>query len=240
MTLPTAPLKKGLSKLSDKLSDMIRLEDIQQNPELEVLMKKVHEYLATMLAITHDEEHARHVANLSYRILKMLDYPEREAELAAIAGYMHDIGNVVNRYEHGRSGALIAFHFLMRIGMPPEEIAIIIAAIGNHEERSGFAVSNVAAAVILADKSNVHYTRVRKEDVSTFTTRDRVNYAARKSYLTADPKNREIIMNLEIDTSICSVMDYFEIFMTKMLLCRRAADFLNCRFGLVINGNRML
>ncbi|MFY9140267.1 MAG: HD domain-containing protein [Thermacetogeniaceae bacterium] len=219
---------------------MIKLEDIQQNPEIEVLMKKVHEYLSTMLAITHDEEHARHVANLSYRILKVLGYPERDAELAAIAGYMHDIGNVVNRYEHGRSGALIAFHLLMRMGMPPEEIAVVIAAIGNHEERSGVAVSNVAAAVILADKSNVHYSRVRKEDEATFTTRDRVNFAARESYLTVDPDKREIIMHLEIDTSICSVMEYFEIFMTKMLLCRRAANFLNCRFGLVINGHHML
>ncbi len=219
---------------------MIRLEDVQQNPEVEVLMRKVHEYLSTMLAITHDEEHARHVASLSYRILKVLGYPEREAELAAIAGYMHDIGNVVNRYEHGRSGALIAFHLLLRMGMPPEEIATVIAAIGNHEERSGTAVSNVAAAVILADKSNVHYTRVRKEDEATFTTRDRVNYAARESYLEADPEKREIVMNLTIDTNICSVMEYFEIFMTKMLLCRRAANFLNCRFGLVINGSRFL
>lgn len=219
---------------------MVRLEDVQQNPEVEVLMRKVHEYLSTMLAITHDEEHARHVAGLSYRILKVLGYPEREAELAAIAGYMHDIGNVVNRYEHGRSGALIAFHLLLRMGMPPEEIATVIAAIGNHEERSGTAVSNVAAAVILADKSNVHYTRVRKEDEATFTTRDRVNYAARESYLEADPEKREIVMNLTIDTNICSVMEYFEIFMTKMLLCRRAANFLNCRFGLVINGSRFL
>lgn len=219
---------------------MIHVEDVQQNPQVEVLMKKVHEYLATMLAITHDEEHANHVANLSYRILKMLDYPERDAELAAVAGYMHDIGNVVNRYEHGRSGALIAFHLLMRMGMPAEEIATVIAAIGNHEERSGTAVSNVAAAVILADKSSVHYTRVHKQDESTFTTRDRVNYAARESYLTIDPDKREIVMHLEIDTSICSVMEYFEIFMTKMLLCRRAANFLDCRFGLVINGNHML
>jgi len=219
---------------------MIKLEDIQHNPEVEVLMKKVHEYLSTMLAINHDEVHARYVANLSYRLLKVLGYPERDAELAAIAGYMHDIGNVVNRYEHGRSGALIAFHLLMRMGMPPEEIAVVIAAIGNHEEKSGVAVSNVAAAVILADKSNVHYSRVRKEDEATFTTRDRVNFAARKSYLTVDPDKREIVMHLEIDTSICSVMEYFEIFMTKMLLCRRAANFLNCRFGLVINGHHML
>lgn len=219
---------------------MIRVEDVQQNPQVEVLMQKVHEYLATTLAITHDEEHANHVASLSYRLLKMLDYPEREAELAAVAGYMHDIGNVVNRYEHGRSGALIAFHLLMRMGMPADEIATVISAIGNHEERSGTAVSNVAAAVILADKSNVHWKRVNKQDEAAFTTRDRVNYAARESYLTVDPDKKEIIMHLKIDTTICSVMEYFEIFMIKMLLCRRAANFLDCRFGLVINGNNML
>lgn len=219
---------------------MVRLEDIQQNPEIEVLMRKVHEYLSTILAITHDEDHAQYVAGLSYRILKALDYPERDAELAAIAGYMHDIGNVVNRYEHGRSGALLAFHLLVRMGMLPEEIATVVAAIGNHEERSGTAVSSVAAAVILADKSNVHHSRVRKDDAATFTTRDRVNYAAQESYLTVDSEGREIIMHLEIDTEICSVMDYFEIFMTKMLLCRRAANFLGCRFGLVINGSSFL
>lgn len=219
---------------------LVKLEDVEHNPEVEVLMKKVHEYLATMLAITHDEEHSRYVAHLSYRILTVLGYPQREAELAAIAGYMHDIGNVVNRYEHGRSGALLAFHLLERMGMPPDEIAAVIAAIGNHEEITGIAVSNVAAAVILADKSNVHRSRVLKDDISTFTTRDRVNYAAEKSHLEIDPENREIIMYLEIDLTISSVMDYFEIFLTKMLLCRRAANFLKCQFGLVINGNRLL
>jgi HD superfamily phosphodiesterase len=190
--------------------------------------------------ITHDEQHAHHVASLSYQILKVLGYPEREAELAAIAGYLHDIGNAVNRYDHGRTGALLAFHILMEMGMPPEEVATVIAAIGNHEERSGYTVSNVAAAVILADKSNVHRSRVHKGDPATFTTRDRVNYAATKSFLNVDPEDREIVMHLEIDTSICSVMEYFEIFLTKMLLCRRAANFLNCRFGLVINGTRFL
>ncbi|MDH7577014.1 MAG: HD domain-containing protein [Bacillota bacterium] len=219
---------------------MLKLEDIQGSRELQSLMEKVHEYLGTMGAITHDQEHARHVARLSYHILDVLGYPKREVELAAIAGYLHDIGNVVNRYEHGRTGALLAYHFLTRLEMPPEEVAAVVAAIGNHEERSGYTVSNIAAAVILADKSNVHRSRVRKEDAASFTTRDRVNYAAEKSYLEVNPDRREIVMHLEIDTGICSVMDYFEIFLTKMLLCRRAANFLKCRFGLVINGARLL
>ncbi|HHW40591.1 MAG TPA: HD domain-containing protein [Syntrophomonadaceae bacterium] len=219
---------------------MLNLCDIQHHPEIETLMDKVHEYLKTMGAINHDEEHALYVARLSAHILNSLGYPQREVELASIAGYLHDIGNVVNRYQHGMTGALLAFHLLNRMGMPPEEIATVIAAIGNHEEKTGYTVSNVAAAVILADKSNVHRSRVRKEDMATFTTRDRVNYAATTSYLNIDPENREIVMHLTIDTEIVSVMDYFEIFLTKMLLCRRAANFLNCRFGLVINGNRLL
>ena len=219
---------------------MLNLCDIQHNPEIEMLMGKVHEYLGTMGAITHDEDHALYVARLSEHILKSLGHPEREQQLAEIAGYLHDIGNVVNRYQHGISGALLAFDLLKRLGMPPEEIATVIAAIGNHEERSGYAVSSVAAAVILADKSNVHRSRVRKEDAATFTTRDRVNYAATTSSLVIDPDQREIVMHLEIDSAIVSVFDYFEIFLTKMLLCRRAANFLNCRFGLVINGSHFL
>lgn len=219
---------------------MINLCDIQHNPEIEMLMGKVHEYLGTMGAITHDEEHALYVARLSAHILKALGYPEREQQLAEIAGYLHDIGNVVNRYQHGISGALLAFDFLRRLSMPAEEIAAVIAAIGNHEEKTGYAVSNVAAAVILADKSNVHRSRVRKEDVAAFTTRDRVNYAATTSYLQIDPDQRGIVMHVEIDPAIVSVFDYFEIFLPKILLCRRAANFLKCRLGLVINGTSFL
>jgi metal-dependent HD superfamily phosphatase/phosphodiesterase len=219
---------------------LLNLCDIQHDPEIEMLMSKVHEYLGTMGAITHDEEHAIYVARLSVHILKALGYPEREQRLAEIAGYLHDIGNAVNRYQHGISGALLAFNLLKRLGMPAEEIAAVIAAIGNHEEGTGYAVSNVAAAVILADKTNVHRSRVRKEDVATFTTRDRVNYAATSSYLQIDPEQREIVGNLTIDSSIVSVFDYFEIFLPKLLLCRRAANFLGCRFGLVINGARFL
>ncbi|MGD0153952.1 MAG: HD domain-containing protein [Thermacetogeniaceae bacterium] len=219
---------------------MINLCDIQHNPEIEMLMGKVHEYLETMGVITHDEEHALYVARLGVHILKSLGYPEREQQLAEIAGYLHDIGNVVNRHQHGISGALLAFDLLKRLGMPPEEVAAVIAAIGNHEEKTGYAVSNIAAAVILADKSNVHRSRVRKEDAATFTTRDRVNYATTTSFLQLDPDRREIVMYLEIDSAIVSVFDYFEIFLSKMLLCRRAANFLKCQFGLVINGNRFL
>ncbi len=219
---------------------MINLCDIQHNPEIEMLMDKVHEYLSTMGSITHDEQHAVYVARLSVHILKTLGYSEREQQLAEIAGYLHDIGNVVNRHQHGLSGALLAFNFLQRQCMPPEEIAVVIAAIGNHEENSGYVVNNLSAAVILADKSNVHRSRVRKEDATAFTTRDRVNYAATTSYLEIDPDQREIVINLEIDPAIVSVFDYFEIFLPKILLCRRAANFLKCRLGLVINGTHFL
>jgi CRISPR/Cas system-associated endonuclease Cas3-HD len=218
----------------------LELCDIQHNPEIEMLMHKVHEYMGTMGAITHDEEHALYVARLSVHILKTLGYPEREQQLAEIAGYLHDIGNVINRYQHGISGALLAFDFLRRMSMPPEEIAAVISAIGNHEEKSGSAVSNVSAAVILADKTNVRRSRVRKDDIATFTVRDRVNYAATTSFLQIDPDQREILMSLEIDSEIVSVFDYFEIFLPKMLLCRRSSDFLHCRFGLSINGTRFL
>ncbi len=222
------------------MRSLLNLCDIKHNPEIEMLMHKVHEYLGTMGAINHDEEHALYVAKLSVHILKTLDYPEQEQRLAEIAGYLHDIGNVVNRHQHSISGALLAFDFLKRLDMPPEEIAAVIAAIGNHEENIGYAVSNVAAAVILADKSNVNRDRVRKEDIATFTIRDRINYAATTSSLQIDPDRREILMNLEIDPEIVSVFDYFEIFTSKMLGCRRAANLLKCRFGLVINSNRFL
>lgn len=218
----------------------VRLSHLIQNPEVETLLSKVHDYLKTMGAITHDRQHSLHVARLSAHILQTLGHSPSEVNLAAIAGYLHDIGNVVNRYQHGISGALLAFHLLAGMGMPPEEVAVIISAIGNHEESSGNVVNSVSAAVILADKSNVHRSRVRKEDFSQFTIRDRVNYAVTTSNLEVDPDRREIVMNLTIDTEIVPVMDYFEIFLTKMLLCRRAANYLKCRFGLLINDYRLL
>ena len=219
---------------------MITLEEIKQNPEIDTYFRKTNKYLGELGVIKHDYGHANNVADNCYRILNELGYPQRESELASIAGYLHDIGNVINKYDHGRTGGVLVFSFLMKMGMPPEEIATVVSAIGNHEERTGSAVSNVGAAVLIADKADVHRSRVRKSDFATFTTRDRVNYAAEHSSLRIDHVLRKISMILTIDLQISSVMEYFEIFLTRMILCRRAADHLKCDFELYVNDARFL
>ncbi|NPV26146.1 MAG: HD domain-containing protein [Firmicutes bacterium] len=194
-----------------------------------------------MGAIEHNQRHADLVADLSRKILQTLGYPTREAELAAIAGFLHDLGNMANRYGHGLTGAIFAYNLLREMGMPPEELAVVMSAIGNHEEKAGgHPVTPVGAAVILADKSDVHHTRVRKTDLAQFTRRDRVNYAARQSLLDVNPEQRVITMKLIIDPQICSVMEYFEIFLAKMIMCRRAAAALQCQFELIINDAKLL
>jgi len=160
--------------------------------------------------------------------------------VAAISGSPHDIGIVVGRHNHGQAGALLAYSILSRLGMPAEEMAPVISAIGNHEEEYGHAVNHVAAALILADKSDVHRSRVRNRDLATFDIHDRVNYAVERSFLRVEAGERRLTMELTIDTKISSVMDYFEIFLTRLLMCRRAAAFLGCTFGMEINGAKLL
>lgn len=219
---------------------MITLNDIKNDPEIDVYFQKTNKFLGHMGAIVHDYGHANTVADNSRMILQTLNFPAEEAEMAAIAGYLHDIGNVINRYDHGRIGAVLVFTFLLKRGIPPGKIAPIVSAIGNHEEKTGSAVSNIGAAVIISDKADVHRNRVRKTDFSTFTTRDRVNYAVENSSLKVDRDQRKIAMELTIDLSISSVMEYFEIFLTRMVLCRRAASLLGCDFELFINEARFL
>lgn len=220
---------------------MVTLETVKDNTLIRKYMERGNAYIGSIGAIEHNMQHAELIATLAFNILDSLNFSKREAELGAIAGYLHDIGNLVNRYEHGMSGAIIAFHILLELNMDPEEIAIIMGAIGNHEENAGGnPVNNVAAALILADKSDVHRSRVRKRDAATFTQRDRVNYAVTDSSLSVDNKEKYITMKLDIDISVCSVMEYFEIFLTKMLMCRRAAEHLQCEFKLVINNARLL
>lgn len=167
-----------------------------------------------------------------------MGYDARTAELAAIAGWLHDIGNVINRSNHALTGAVMAFRILDKMGFAPEETATIITAIGNHDESTAFPVNAVAAALILADKTDVRANRVRSKDPSTFDIHDRVNFSVRSSTVTMG--DGQIALHLEIDTSICAVMDYFEIFLERMRLCRRAAETLGQRFTLEINGQRML
>ncbi len=220
---------------------MITLEKIKENPIVQTYMQIGNAYIGNIGAIEHNMHHAEQTSDLCYEILEKLGYPQRDAELGAIAGYLHDIGNLVNRYGHGMSGALIAFNILLDLGMEPEEIAIIMGAIGNHEENArGSSINNIAAALILADKSDVHRSRVRKSEISSFTPRDRVNYAVTQSRLLVNPKEKKITMEITIDTMVCSVMEYFEIFLTKMLISRRAAQYLDCEFELIINDHQLL
>ncbi|MEA4926648.1 MAG: HD domain-containing protein [Syntrophomonadaceae bacterium] len=219
---------------------MIALDTIKASKLIETFIIKGNEHLAAIGYTDHGLVHVGLVAGLSRKILLDLGYGERLAELAGIAGYMHDLGNVINRMGHSQSGALMTIAILSRMGMEPEEISVIVSAIGNHDEGSGHPIHAISAALILADKSHVHRNRVRNTDVATFDIHDRVNYAVEKSILKVKGPGRIITMDLTIDTSICPVMEYFEIFLDRMLLCRRAADFLNCEFALIINGAQLL
>ncbi|MHB8917246.1 MAG: HD domain-containing protein [Desulfocucumaceae bacterium] len=219
---------------------MITLEDISSNPVVDSFIRKGNQFLGTMGFTDHSYRHVKLVSNIARDILEKLGHSAREAELAAIAGYLHDIGNVVSRNDHGISGAMIVYPIFMQLAMDPEEVAILLSAIANHEEQYGQPVNSVAAALILADKSDVDRSRVRNSDYATFDIHDRVNYAAENSSVLVDPDRRTITMDLTIDIKICPVMEYFEIFLTRMMLCRRAATFLNCNFKLVINDSKLL
>jgi len=219
---------------------MIRFTDIQQNTKIRTYIQKADETLSVQGFTDHSFPHVTKVAVEAGEILRTMDYTEREAELAQIAGFLHDIGNVVNRTAHAQTGALIAFRLLEDMGGDPEEIAAIITAVGNHDENTSAPVNPICAAVILADKSDVRRTRVRNRDIATFDIHDRVNYAVSRSALTINEARTEINLDLEIDTAHCAVMDYFEIFLTRMTLCRRAAEMLGLRFTLTINGHQLL
>ncbi|MHB9094002.1 MAG: HD domain-containing protein [Eubacteriales bacterium] len=219
---------------------MITLDEIKKDSIVDTCIRKGNEYLGVMGFTEHGYRHINLISRIARNILERLNYPQREVELAAIAGYMHDIGNVISRYDHGQSGATLAFLILSRLGMSSEDIAMVISAIGNHEEEYGQPVNSVAAALILADKSDVHRSRVRNQDFATFDIHDRVNYAVEHSFLRVNGETRAITMELTIDIEICPVMEYFEIFLSRMVLCRRAADFLKSHFALEINGAKLL
>ena len=219
---------------------MVTLEDIKKSPVINTFIAKGNEHLGAMGFTDHGKLHISLVSGLSRNIMLQLGYDPRTAELAGIAGYMHDLGNVVNRNGHSQSGALMAMEILRAMKMDSEEIAVVAAAIGNHDEGSGQPVSPVAAALILADKSHVHRNRVRNFDVATFDIHDRVNYAAESSSLIIEADKKLISMELSIDIEICPVMEYFEIFLSRMLMCRRAANYLGCDFALIINGAKLL
>jgi len=219
---------------------MVTLEDIKKSPVINKFILKGNEHLGAMGFTDHGKLHIALVSSLSRSILLQLGYDPRSADLAGMAGYMHDLGNVVNRNGHSQSGALMAMEILRAMKMNSEEIAVVAAAIGNHDEGSGQPVNPVAAALILADKSHVHRNRVRNYDVATFDIHDRVNYAVENSSLVIEADKKLISMELSIDIEICPVMEYFEIFLSRMLMCRRAANYLGCDFALIINGAKLL
>ena len=218
---------------------MITFKEIKKNQQIKTYIQKADESLIALGYTEHSFAHVGIVAEVARYILSTMGYPERTIELAQIAGYMHDIGNVINRVDHAQSGAVMAFRILDRIGVEPEEIATIISAIGNHDESTAVPVNEVAAALILADKTDVRFTRVRNRDLASFDIHDRVNYAVKESKTVINEEKTKISLNLTIDTEFSSVMDYFEIFLERMILCK-AADKLNLRFQLVINGQKVL
>lgn len=218
---------------------MITWKDVVNDPAVKTYIEKADESLLALGYTEHSFTHVGRVAALAGEILEKLGFSAREVELAKIAGYLHDIGNVVNRVDHAQSGAVMAFRILDRLGMEADEISTVITAIGNHDESTAFPVNPVAAALILADKTDVRYSRVRNTDTSTFDIHDRVNYSVKKSEV-AVVAGSHIELNLIIDTSECAVMSYFEIFMNRMLLCRRAAEKLSLAFHLIINGQQIL
>lgn len=219
---------------------MVTLEDVKRHTVVDSFIRKGNEFLGVMGYTEHSYRHINLVSNIAKDILEKLSYSKRDAELAAIAGYMHDVGNVISRNDHGISGAQIAYPILMELGMIPDEVAVVISAIANHEEQYGQPVNSVAAALIIADKSDVHRSRVRNTDFATFDIHDRVNYAVERAFVAVDEERRAVTMDLSIDINICPVMEYFEIFMTRMMLCRRAANFLKCNFELIVNESRLL
>jgi len=219
---------------------MVTLEDVKKNEQVKALIAKADEVLGVIGYTEHGQRHASLSASIAHNILTRLNHPEKKAQLAAIAAYLHDIGNVINRDYHAQIGAVIAQNILLEMKMPLEDIMEIIAAIGNHDERDGQPVSDICAAVILADKSDVHSSRVRTLKMIKQDIHDRVNYAAKSSFLRVEEDKSVITLEIKIDTSVSQVMEYFEIFLSRMVVCRRAADFLKQKFQLEINGQRLL
>jgi hypothetical protein len=219
---------------------VLTFKDIVKDPEVVVLVAEADRQLAVLGYTEHGPRHARLVAKNARAVLVALAADERLTELAAIAGYLHDIGNVVNRDQHERVSAVLARDILLRRGMDYRETAQIMAAIGNHDEKGGNPVSEVSAALILADKADVHKSRVRNPEFIKFDIHDRVNYAVKHSALTVRSEDRSITFDLTVDTNVAPVMEYFEIFLSRMVISRRAADFLKCHFELVINGTRLV
>ena len=219
---------------------MLTFADVKNNEAIRTYIQRADESLIALGFTEHSFAHVTMVAENAAYILETLGYPARTVEIARIAAFLHDIGNLVNRVDHSQSGAVMAFRILDNLNCDPEEIATIVTAIGNHDEGTGQPVNAVAAALILADKSDVRRSRVRNQDLSSFDIHDRVNYSVKKSQLKINEEHTLIKLKLSVDTKYGSVMDYFEIFMQRMILCRKAAEKLGVQFKLMINEQQLI
>ena len=219
---------------------MLTFEQVQNNPAIRTYIQRADESLTALGFTEHSFAHVGMVARNAAYILETLGYPQRTVEVAKIAAFLHDIGNLVNRVDHSQSGAVMTFRILDNLDCDPEEIATIVTAIGNHDEGTGLPVNAVAAALILADKSDVRRSRVRNQDQTTFDIHDRVNYSVKRSQLKINEEHTLIKLKLFVDTKYGSVMDYFEIFMQRMILCRKAAEKLGLQFKLMINEQQLI
>ena len=221
---------------------MVTFKDVRENEDIRTYIKMADATLASMHFTEHSFAHVVRCADVAGEILRKLGYDDRTVELAQIAAYMHDIGNVVNRIDHAQSGAVMAFRLLDKMGMKAEEISRVVTAIGNHDEKTAYPVNEIAAALIIADKSDVRRSRVRPEERATISTdiHDRVNYAVEKSALDIDQEQKKMVLYLNIDEKISLISEYFEIFLERMMLCRRAADYFGAAFEVNINGTRVM
>lgn len=216
------------------------LEDVMKNEEVQAFVNASQKQLKALGYTEHSNRHIGIVSKRTGEILQKLGFDERTIELGKIAGYLHDIGNCVNRVDHAHTGAILAYNILKEMGMSAEERTEIMMAIGNHDEGTGTAVSDISAALILADKSDVHRDRVVNTNMSTFDIHDRVNYAVTDANLEVDGEKRKVTLTLTIDTKICPVLNYFQIFMDRTMMSKYAAKYLNVWFELIINETKLL
>jgi len=225
-------------KKKEKLN--MTYKEIRKNAEVLAYLKKGNDNLGTMGFTDHSEAHCTVVAERAAMILEKFGHKEHEIELVKIAGFMHDMGNAINRHSHAEYGALLAAQILEKTDLPLEDRVTVVSAIGNHDESTGGAVDAISAALIIADKTDVRRNRVRNKDKANFDIHDRVNYAVTEAKLKVNPEKRLITLNLQIDENICSMLEYFEIFLDRMLMCRRASEMLGAKFKLTANGSKIV
>lgn len=217
---------------------LLTVDQLKRDAEVTAFLQRSNEFMRTLGFTEHGQRHAGLVGHIAENVLQRLGHPERTCQIANVAGYLHDVGNCVHRENHAQSGALIAYRILARMGMPTDESALVMNAIGNHEEERGTAITPVSAAVIIADKADVHRSRVQNPDMKAFDIHDRVNYASTRSFVRVRSEDKIIALELEIDPTYASVIEYFEIFLSRMTMMRQACEFLGCKFHLIINDTR--